>query len=279
MKKRIAIIGHGYVGKAVEFGFKNSKNKIQLIDPNLYNNSVDDVLDPFISFICVPTPSADDGSVDASIVTEVVNKLIENTTGLIVIKSTVIPSVVQKLSDKSNRVIYNPEFLTERSALNDFVNPCMHIFGGSKKETSVLENFYKSNSRCKSAPVYFMSAAEASFVKYGINSFLATKVIWFNQYKDLIDNFGCDYDTIINAIGCDPRIGYSHILVPGHDGKKGFGGACFPKDTSALTKFDSIFLSVLKLVVTENIKYRSVYELDDREKEQNITFKTNDNKD
>ena len=118
-----------------------------------------------------------------------------------------------------------------------------------------------------------MSAAEASFVKYGINSFLATKMIWFNQYKDLIDTFGCDYDTIINAIGCDPRIGYSHIFVPGRDGKKGFGGACFPKDTSALTKFDTMFLSVLKLVVTENKKYRSVYELDDREKEQNITFK------
>ena len=120
MKKKIAIIGHGYGGKAVEYGFNNSKNKIQLIDPNLYNNGVEDVEDPFVSFICVPTPSNLDNSIDASIVIDVVDKLIEMTTGLIVIKSTVTPPVVKRLSNKNSRVIYNPEFLTERNAFHDF---------------------------------------------------------------------------------------------------------------------------------------------------------------
>jgi len=273
MKKLIAIIGHGYVGKAVEYGFDNTLNKLQLIDPNLYGNSLDDIQDTFVSFICVPTPYGKNGHIDSSIVTDVTNKLIKNTTGLIVIKSTVIPSVIKELCCKSNRIIYNPEFLTERTALKDFINPSMHIFGGLKKETSILYKFFNSNSNCKPVKeVHFMGAVEAAFVKYGINSYLATKVIWFNQYKDLIENFGADFDIINKAIGSYPRIGYSHTQVPGHDGKRGFGGACFPKDTSAIVKFDLNFLSLLNLVITENNKYRSVYELEDREKEQNVTY-------
>ena len=272
MKKKIAIIGHGYVGKAVEYGFNNSKNKIQLIDPNLYNNRVEDVEDPFVSFICVPTPSNSDNSIDASIVIDVVDKLIKMTTGLIAIKSTVIPPVVKRLSNKNSRVIYNPEFLTERTAFHDFLNPSMHVFGGYENETSILYNFYNTNTKCISAPAYFMSAEEASFVKYGINSFLATKVLWFNQYKDLIDSYGADYNTIRKAIGGDTRIGHTHTQVPGHDGKRGFGGACFPKDTSALTKIDSNLLSILRLVVNENNIYRGEYPIGEREKEQNITF-------
>ena len=119
--KKIAIVGHGYVGKACEYGFNTKKNKIQLIDPFLYNNSVDDMTDVDVSFVCVPTPFGADGQIDASIVVDVTNKLIEKTTGLIVIKSTVIPSIVKELSTKNSRVIYNPEFLTERNALEDFI--------------------------------------------------------------------------------------------------------------------------------------------------------------
>jgi UDP-glucose 6-dehydrogenase len=184
--KKIAIVGHGYVGKACEYGFNTKKNKIQLIDPFLYNNSVDDMTDVDVSFVCVPTPFGADGQIDASIVVDVTNKLIEKTTGLIVIKSTVIPSIVKELSTKNSRVIYNPEFLTERNALEDFINPPMHIFGGEAKSVDILENLYNKFSRCKPAPVYKMAAQDAAFVKYGINSFLATKVMWFNQYKEII---------------------------------------------------------------------------------------------
>lgn len=272
--KNIAIVGHGYVGKAVEYGFNTKKNKITLIDPALYGNSVNDIKGKVdISFVCVPTPFGPDGSIDASIVIDVTNKLIENTTGLIVIKSTVIPSIVKKLSEKNGRVIYNPEFLTERNALDDFVNPPMHIFGGEPQATAMLEKLYDNFSRCKPAPVYKMSAQDAAFVKYGINSFLATKVMWFNQYKELIDQHGADYDSIISAVGTDPRISHSHTQVPGPDGRCGYGGACFPKDTSALAQFAGPdYLSILQLVISENNKIRSQYELDDREKEQNVVY-------
>lgn len=272
-KKKIAIVGHGYVGKALEYGFTDKNNKIQLIDPHLYNNTVADIEDPTVSFVCVPTPMSSDGTIDSSIVEDVTEQLIANTSGLIVIKSTVIPSIVKKLSDKNHKVICNPEFLTERNALIDFVNPPMHVFGGHENEIEELCKFYKTNSWCNPAPIFKMTAAEAAFVKYGINSFLATKVLWFNQYKDMIDDFGANFDNIAKAIGSDPRIGQSHTQVPGPDGRAGFGGACFSKDTSALVGFDRRnILSVLKLVVEENKVYRNKYELDNREKEQNVVY-------
>ena len=99
-KKKIAIVGHGYVGKALEYGFTDKNNKIQLIDPHLYDNTVADIEDPTVSFVCVPTPMSSDGTIDSSIVEDVTEQLIANTSGLIVIKSTVIPSIVKRLSEK-----------------------------------------------------------------------------------------------------------------------------------------------------------------------------------
>ena len=129
----IAIVGHGFVGKGVEYGF--AENNLQIIDPALYGNSVDNVnKDTVVSFVCVPTPFGENGEINASIVVDVVEKLLKNNDGLVVIKSTVIPSIVDQLSAKSKRVIYNPEFLTERNAQMDFINPPMNIFGGDDFE-------------------------------------------------------------------------------------------------------------------------------------------------
>jgi|TARA_R110000744_G_scaffold116350_6_gene217607 UDPglucose 6-dehydrogenase len=269
---RIAVVGYGFVGKAVEHGFTYKDNKLQLIDPNLGTDVYDVDPDTDASFVCVPTPFGEDGSIDASTVISVVTKLALITKGLIIIKSTVIPSIVKQLSGMFDRVVYNPEFLTERNALHDFVNPPMHIFGGSDQSTDDLHKLYKESSKCKPCPVHKMTAQDASFVKYGVNSFLATKVMWFNQFKELIDGNGSDYDTVISAIGADERINSSHTVVPGEDGRFGFGGACFPKDTNAFSAFGSGTMSILDLVIKENNKIRSQYELDDREKEQKVVY-------
>jgi UDP-glucose 6-dehydrogenase len=116
-----------------------------------------------------------------------------------------------------------------------------------------------------------MSPTDASFVKYGINTFLATKLTFFNELYDTIKDFGGNYGRIANAIGTDPRIGQSHTRVPGFDGKRGFGGACFPKDVSAFINFTT-HMPLLEYVMDRNNKYRSEYEKDDREKEQNIQY-------
>jgi len=272
--KNIAIIGHGYVGKAVDYGFTTNEANKTLIDPALYNNSLDDLRGTRVdvAFVCVPTPMGEDGAINASIVEKTVESLSAITTGLIVIKSTVVPNVVDKLSKMNPQVVYNPEFLTEKNALDDFINPPMHVFGGEKGATSRLEEIYLEHSRCKPCPVFHMTAMEASFVKYGINSFLATKVLWMNQFKDIVNGSGAKYNVIANAIGSDDRIGHSHMQVPGPDGRKGYGGACFPKDTKAFSHFSEGKFSVLNEVIARNNEYRSQYELDDREKEQNVVY-------
>jgi UDPglucose 6-dehydrogenase len=118
-----------------------------------------------------------------------------------------------------------------------------------------------------------MTVAEASFVKYGINSFLATKVMWFNQYKELVDAHNADFKKVTEAIGRDRRVGQSHLSVPGSDNRLGFGGACFPKDTTALMAFDvNNFLTILDTVIKENNIVRSQYDLNKREQEQNVIY-------
>ena len=269
---KVGIVGHGFVGKAVDYGFSSCEKMI--IDP-IYGNDITDLrkFNPDVTFVAVPTPMGEDGSIDASIVEEVVKFLKQKVTGLIVLKSTVTPEIVEKLQSgfSSHRVIYNPEFLTEKNANEDFVNPTMHIFGGKKEKTLELEEIYKEYSLCKPCPAYHMSGPDASFVKYGINCFLASKVLWFNQFYDVVENYGANFRNIINAIGSDNRVSDSHTRVPGFDGKRGFGGACFPKDTAAFSKFSGSF-SVLEKVIEENNNYRKDYEKDERELAQNVKY-------
>lgn len=272
---KIAIIGHGFVGKAVDFGFNNPELEKIIIDPQ-YGTSVEDLEgnNLYASFICVPTPMGDDGKINSTIVENTVNYLKENVSGYIIIKSTITPDIIEKLTTgiTGNRVIYNPEFLTEKAANEDFVNPSLHVFGGEYETTKQIETLYEKYSSCKPCPVHHMSAIEASFVKYGINSYLASKVLWFNQFYDIVENHGGNYNTVVNAMTSDNRVGSSHTSVPGFDGKRGFGGACFPKDTSAFLNFDKSF-TVLREVIAANNAMRSGYEKDDREKEQNVSYK------
>ena len=123
-----------------------------------------------------------------------------------------------------------------------------------------------------------MDISSASLVKYTINTFLASKVIFFNEMHEVFNKLKSNdsWELFIKTLSLDKRIGKSHMDVPGHDGKKGFGGACFPKDTSALLKYAQdigVDLDVLKIAINKNNKIRSQYtELGAREKEQNVSF-------
>lgn len=270
----IAIVGHGFVGQAVEYGFEHKLVNATLIDPK-YNTSVEDLYDKDIqaAFVCVPTPMSDDGKIDASIVEDVTRKLIDNTNALVILKSTVTPEIVKSLAEIDKyRFVYNPEFLTERNAKDDFVKADFHVFGGHDVPVTQAEGLYNTYSKCFMYNICVCSAVEASFVKYAINTFLATKVTFFNQLKDQADKFGCNFEDITDIISQDRRIGSSHMQVPGPDGKRGFGGACFPKDTNAMARFSNGEFSLLKNVLTINSEYRKLYELDEREKEMNVTF-------
>ena len=269
---KIGVVGHGFVGKAVAHGFQNCD--LTIADP-LLGTSTQDILraNPSVVFICVPTPMGDDGIIDASIVEKVLTEL-EPLQTLMVLKSTVIPDIVKKLSARFRHFVYNPEFLTERNAEHDFEYPQLHVFGGHQEDTHYLAKIYREYSICNPCPEHHMTAVEASFVKYGINSFLSTKISFWNQYEQLCSANGADYDTVRRAIGEDVRIGASHMMVPGHDGRRGFGSACFSKDVPALIHFSDKHLSILREAWNVNVDIRNQYsELLEREVAQNISFK------
>ena len=126
-------------------------------------------------------------------------------------------------------------------------------------------------SMCSMEKVFKTAPVEAAFIKYAINSFLATKVTFFNQLYDAAMELDASFNNIISGLEMDARLGKSHMRVPGYDGKMGFGGACFPKDVSAFVKEFKGF-TLLEEVVKINNDYRSQYDLDEREKANNVHY-------
>ena len=276
---KLAIVGHGFVGKATDWGFNKNVTKF-IVDP-LHKTSISDLKDfnPDIVFICVPTPMDNDGSQDSSIIKNVIKELTSCCPNSIkVVKSTVLPSILEQLQKLDSKLVYNPEFLREKHANADFVNSDMIIFGGDRNISTEVSNAYLKHSRCKTKEHIFTDLQTASLIKYSINTFLASKVIFFNELHSIYEKLDVkdSWESIIDIISRDKRIGNSHMSVPGHDGRKGFGGACFPKDSLALIKYAKnydIDLNTLISTVRINNKIRSEYkELDSRESEQNVSY-------
>lgn len=260
---KIGIIGFGFVGKAVYTGLTKKLGKVikpwvydpfigwkNIIDWTYKNGLCDPVLtktlDPLTRceyiFICVPTPTNfETGQQDASIVENIVACL-NVTDGTIVIKSTVKPGTTQRLIQENpqTNIVFNPEFLTERNFITDFLNQDRIVIGGHLDPANKLKDLYKLG--WPNADYDIMSATPAELVKYTANAFLSTKVAFFNEIYQLAVAFGADYDTIVRAVSRDRRIGYWGTMVPGYDGDFGFGGKCFPKDIVTLISlyFDKI---------------------------------------
>lgn len=277
---KIGIVGYGFVGKAVDYGFKRNIEKI-IIDPKL-DTSISDLKshNPEFIFICVPTPMNLDGDQDSSIIEKVLAEINKDySESVVIVKSTVLPSIIEKLSKSHKHFVYNPEFLREKTANEDFVNASSLILGGEPDDLKRVAELYNNHSDCKIVEVHKTDVISASLVKYSINTFLASKVIFFNQLYDIYKALTPDikWDEFITMINSDKRIGESHMDVPGHDGRLGFGGACFPKDTTALLSLSKDIdkeFSLLKEVIRINNNIRMQYnELDEREKEQGVNYK------
>ena len=281
---KVAIIGYGFVGKAIEFGTKKNVEIIK-IDPKL-GTDISQLIDfkPDICFICVPTPMNNDGSQNIDILENVINDLLANSIkSLFILKSTVLPNHINKLKKLIPEVVLNPEFLRERHANDDFINSKLIVLGGSKKSTKLAAEFYKNHTICVATNYKFTDLISASLIKYSINTFLSLKVTFFNELNDIFSesNPSIEWEDFINIISLDERIGSSHMKVPGVDGKYGYGGPCFPKDCNALIKYSDDIgkpFELLKKSSEINNKIRKQYkELSKREIEQNINYniKTN----
>lgn len=279
----IGIIGYGFVGKALADGIKDNVTILK-IDPKL-NTTTKDLIDfnPEIIFICVPTPMNDDGTQDNTILKNVIEEASTYCpNAIIVIKSTVLPSYIATLDNQITSLVVNPEFLRENFASEDFINSKLIIFGSKNISNSQeVSNFYKKYTKCINKEYVFVDIITASLIKYTINSFLASKVIFFNEVKKIFDNSDTDdsWTDFIKALSLDQRIGSSHMEVPGPDGRYGFGGACFPKDTNALYNYSSSIgaeFELLKKVILLNNNIRADYtNPTNREIEQNIGFSKN----
>jgi UDPglucose 6-dehydrogenase len=272
----IAIVGQGFVGTAVREGMRHAfqiytydiKHPDDVI---VYPNGVvipaNDRIGDLVRmttgpiFICVPTPMKEDGSCDISIVESTVKEINDCTDGLrvIAIKSTVAPGTTEYLKKTYSNVLvcFNPEFLTERNAIEDFKNQDRIILGGPHEGTAILKQVYQQ--AYPGVPVTKTSSTIAELVKYLTNAFLSTKVAFANEIKQICDALEADFDKVIEYATKDKRLGTSHWAVPGPDGHKGFGGKCFCKDLNALISLGkqlNVETAVLKATWEKNLSVR-----------------------
>jgi UDPglucose 6-dehydrogenase len=254
----ILIAGYGFVGKAV-FNAIQTGNTIQIIDPKYTTAEISGYPNAEGIIICVGTPSTDSGNCDDSQIRAVMAQVPVHIP--VLIKSTVRPdqleAIIQEYPEHS--ICYSPEFLRAATANEDFLNQKYMVIGGEDPEAFWQTLFQKSLPNCK---LFFnCTHAEASMIKYATNCWLSTKVSFFNQIYDLCQTNGTNYDLIRQVLTHDNRIGNSHMQVPGPDGSRGFGGACFPKDTSAFVQYAQDLnkaLTVLESAVDYNKTVRQI---------------------
>jgi len=235
-KIKVGVIGNGFVGEAISFAF-SSVAEINIYDtnPSRCLNDIKSVHNCDFVFVCVPTPMYEDGSQDLSYV----ESAFENGTEkpIYILKSTVLPGTTESLSKKylNFKIIFSPEFLTERTAKLDMLTQSRIILGGELSLTEKAKALF--NHRFKNKNIIQTDSKTAELTKYMNNTFFATKVSIMNEFKLLCDKIGANWDDALRGFVSDGRIGDSHLNVPGHDGKLGYGGTCFPKDVNALLSF------------------------------------------
>ena len=236
----IGIIGQGFVGNAIYQKFKNYFDVHTYdLDESKSNDTKENVIHQQYLFLCLPTPMNTNGSCNVDIIEkelENIDLIADNQeiVKTVVIKSTIPPGTTQKWNKKYEalNIVFNPEFLTEANAVEDFSNQNRIILGGPRPATTELRRLY--SKVFPKAHIIKTDSTHAEMVKYLTNSFLATKVSFANEIYQVCEKLNIDYDKVVEYATLDDRLGKSHWNVPGPDGDFGFGGHCLPKDLSAL---------------------------------------------
>ena len=246
----IGIIGVGWVGAQVKRYFEEHKGYEAGKDLFTYDidpaKQVGDINKAEVLFVVVPTPrNPKDGSCDTSILESAVGN-IAGEGKVVVLKSTIPPGTTERMQKKypQHKFLFNPEFLSEKTAWQDMLRPDRQIVGFTAQS---MDAAHVVLTLLPKAP--FMSpwgtgtynqtritATEAEFIKYGGNVYFAQKVNWANALSMAAAKLGADYENIRKGMAADFRIGDSHLDV-NHGGYRGFGGYCFPKDLSAFMMF------------------------------------------
>ncbi len=261
--KKIAIIGYGYVGKAMANFFRDHF-EVLVYDPFCeVSNSTEEINNCDLAVVCVPTTMKEDCSCNTSIVEESVAWL---GTPLILIKSAVIPGTIDYLREKyKKRIVVSPEYVGEGKYFvpfwkyphpTDIKYHNFQIFGGDKKDCSEVIEFFKRVSGPN--PKFIITDAKtAEVTKYMENSWGATKVTFCNEFYEIAKAFGVDYNELRELFLLDERVERMHTVV--FKENRGFGGKCFPKDVNAIIKAaekSGYSADFLKEVLKSNEKFK-----------------------
>ncbi len=227
----IGIIGAGVVGGALQSYLEARGADVRLYDPPKGHASMSALNDAEIVFVCVPTPYAPGRGFDDSHLLSAVSTL--DGGRVVIIKSTVLPGTTQMLQERmpQHRFLFNPEFLREATAYDDFINPDRQIVGCTYASLGDAHRIMEILPRAPFERI--CPSSDAEMAKYVANAFLAVKVSYANEVYDLCDRLHIDYDSVKDIVAADERIGESHMNVL-DSGYRGYGGKCLPKDSKAL---------------------------------------------
>jgi UDPglucose 6-dehydrogenase len=256
---KIGLLGRGTVGKAVYEGLEYLGHEMSFFDPAYEGSQIEDVLGTDCVFICVPTDQAANGDCDTSIVDRVVAELANhNYTGLISIKSTVIPGTTDRLQKQypGLRMSMVPEFLRAKSALADFVyNHDLLVVGCyNKEDADIIVDLHGSFPQ----HVAKVTPTEAEVIKYFNNVHHAMSVTFANIAYDVCDKLGANYMNVYKAIV--KRECFNPAYLMANKNMRGYGGHCLPKDTSAwnnLIKNLGLPYNMIQSVIDDNKKVKS----------------------
>jgi UDPglucose 6-dehydrogenase len=255
---KIGLLGRGTVGKAVYEGLEYLGHNMSFFDPAYEGSKLEHVLNTDCVFICVPTDQAANGDCDTSIVDRVVKQLADhNYTGLVSIKSTVVPGTTKRLQEThpNLRMSMVPEFLRAKSALADFVyNHDLLVVGCNTKEDADLiveihGSFPENVAR--------VTPTEAEVIKYFNNVHHAMSVTFANITYDVCDKLGANYMNVYKAITKRDCINPAYLMA--NPNMRGYGGHCLPKDTSAwnnLIKDLGLDFGLIQSVINDNEKFK-----------------------
>jgi UDPglucose 6-dehydrogenase len=255
---KVGIVGNGFVGESQAYAFSPIADiKIFDIDPVRSTHTLLEVLSQDFIFVCLPTPMKENGEQDISYI-ENFFKTIPNQKAIFILKSTVLPGTTKKLQDKYGvKIVFSPEFLTEKTAKLDMLTQSRIVLGGEKQWYSKALKLFKA--RFGEKHYVLTDSTTAELIKYMANTFLAVKVSVVNEFYRLANELGVEWNKALEGFVSDPRIGNSHTQVPGHDGKLGFGGTCFPKDINALItmgKESGVNMNTLEAAWKTNLEVR-----------------------
>lgn len=267
---KIGIIGLGFVGGSM-------KKSFELLDIDVYGydkfkdggiGSFENMLSCDILFLALPTPYSNQlKKYNYEPIEETLKLLQEkNYQGICILKSTVQPEVTFYLEDKYHLpLIHNPEFLTARTAFEDFHYQKHIVLGRGKlvknSQFNLVKEFYQTYYH--EVEISECSALESESMKIFCNSFYAVKVQFFTELYSLCQKNNSNYETIKNMMLKNNWINPMHTRVPGPDGSLSYGGLCFPKDTNALQKYMEVLESpnqVLNSVIKERNEMRNDHE-------------------